>query len=144
MAQEPAKKEPAKKEPAKKKVLVADDDVSILRLVEMMLTRHGLTIITARDGEEAFEKAVMEVPDAILLDINMPKLDGFQLCSKLKATKSTANIPVGFLTAAKEVESYKQAQELGGILYVTKPFKPEKLIDAVGLLLSSRGQSPKL
>lgn len=144
MAQEPAKKEPAKKEPAKKKVLVADDDVSILRLVEMMLTRHGLTIITARDGEEAFQKAVMEVPDAILLDINMPKLDGFQLCSKLKATKSTANIPVGFLTAAKEVESYKQAQELGGILYVTKPFKPEKLIDAVGLLLSSRGQSPKL
>ena len=54
------------------------------------------------------------------------------------------NIPVGFLTAAKEIESYKQAQELGGILYVTKPFKPEKLIDAVGLLLSSRGQSPKL
>lgn len=130
--------------PAKKKILVADDDASILRLVEMMLTRHGLVVLTARDGEEAFQKAVIENPDAVLLDIKMPKLNGFEVCSKLKHTESTAKIPVGFLTAAKDVASYKEAQDLGGILYVTKPFKPEKLIDAVGLLLGSRGQSPKL
>jgi len=136
--------EEKKKEETRKKVLVADDDVSILRLVEMMLSRHGIVVLTARDGEEAFEKAVTEKPDAILLDIKMPKLDGFALASKLKATKTTEHIPLGFLTASKEIESYKQAQELGGILYVTKPFKPEKLIDAVGLLLSARGHSPKL
>lgn len=128
----------------KKKVLVADDDTSILRLVEMMLSRHGLAVVTAADGEEAFQKAVMEKPDAILLDIKMPKLDGLAVCSKLKAIESTAAIPVGFLTAQRDIESYKQAQDLGGILYVTKPFKPEKLIDAIGLLLSSRGQAPKL
>lgn len=140
MAEQTAKKETA----AKKKLLVADDDVSILRLVEMMLTRHGIIVLTARDGEEAFQKALLEKPDAVLLDITMPKLDGFAVCSKLKNTKETAGIPVGFLTAHKEIESYKQAQELGGVLYITKPFKPEKLIDAVGLLLSARGQSPKL
>lgn len=128
----------------KKKILIADDDPSILRLVEMMLTRHGLAVVTAKDGEEAFEKAVLEKPDAILLDIKMPKLDGLQLCSKLKATESTAAIPIGFLTAQKDVALYREAQELGGILYVTKPFKPEKLIDTVGLLLSSRGQAAKL
>ena len=130
--------------PKKKKILVADDDPSILRLVELMLTRHGLAVITAKDGEEAFEKAVLEKPDAILLDIRMPKLDGLQLCSKLKATESTAAIPVAFVTAQKDVAFYREAQELGGLLYITKPFKPEKLIDAVGLLLSSRGQAVKL
>lgn len=130
--------------PKKKKVLVADDDPSILRLVELMLTRHGLAVVTAKDGEEAFEKAVLEAPDAILLDIKMPKLDGMALCSKLKATETTAKIPVAFITAQKDVEFYREAQELGAILYITKPFKPEKLIDAVGLLLSSRGQAAKL
>lgn len=128
----------------KKKILVADDDASILRLVQMMLARHGLTIITARDGEEAFQKAVTEKPDAILLDIKMPKLDGFQVCSKLKATQTTASIPVGFFTAQRDIDSYKQAQELGGLLYITKPFNPERLIDTVGLLLAARGQTPKL
>lgn len=141
MSELPAKKPGA---PAKKKVLVADDDVSILRLVEMMLSRHGLAVVTARDGEEAFQKAVLEKPDAILLDIRMPKLDGLQLCSKLRATETTAKIPVGFLTAQKDIDSYRKAQELGGVLYVTKPFKPEKLIDVVGLLLSSRGVASKL
>lgn len=129
--------------PKKKKILVADDDPSILRLVEMMLTRHGLVVVTAKDGEEAFEKAVLEKPDAILLDIKMPKLDGLQLCSKLKATESTATIPVAFVTAQKDVAVFREAQELGGILYITKPFKPEKLFDAIGLLLSSRGQTAK-
>lgn len=130
--------------PQKKKVLVADDDASTLRLVEMVLSRHGLMVVTARDGEEVLKKVAAEKPDAILLDIQMPKLDGLAVCSKLKAAEATAMIPVGFLTAKNDVDSYKQAQKLGGILYVTKPFKPEKLIDAVGLLLSSRGQAAKL
>lgn len=127
-----------------RKILIADDDVAILRLVEMLLSRQGLKVITARDGEEALQKALMEVPDAILLDITMPKLDGIQVCSKLKATEKTSGIPVAFLTVHKEIEYYKQAQELGSILYILKPFKPEKLIHSVGVLLSSKGQSAKL
>lgn len=132
MANPPAKKK-------KNRILIADDDASICRLVTMILSRQGIDVITAGDGQEAFQKAVMEKPDAILLDIKMPNLDGFALCSKLKATEKTAQIPVGFLTAQKDISSYKQAQDLGGILYIVKPFKPEKLIDSVVLLLSSRG-----
>ncbi len=56
----------------------------------------------------------------------------------MKATESTAAIPVAFLTAEKEIDYYKQAHELGSILYITKPFKPDRLVDTVGLLLSSR------
>lgn len=119
-----------------KKILVADDDPPILRIVQMVLSRQGVTVITAEDGEEAFQKAVVEKPDAILLDIHMPKMDGLELLSKLKATEGTARIPVGFLTADKEVEIFKQAQELGGLLYIIKPFKPERLVDTVGLLLA--------
>ena len=121
-----------------KRILIADDDASIRRIVQMVLTHQGLKVITAEDGEDAFQKAITEKPDAALLDIRMPKMDGLELCSKLKATETTAHIPVGFLTAEKELESYKQAQELGGMLYITKPFKPERLVDTVGVLLSSR------
>jgi DNA-binding response OmpR family regulator len=126
------------------KILIADDDPAVLRLVEMILSRQGIRVITARDGEEALHKALTETPDAILLDIQMPKLDGIQVCSKLKATEKTAGIPIGFLTVHKEIEYYKQAQELGSILYMLKPFKPEKLIHSIGVLLSSKGHSPKL
>ena len=121
-----------------KKILVVDDDAAIRRIVQMVLARHGLKVVTAEDGEDAFQKAVIEKPDAILLDIKMPKMDGLELCSKLKATETTADIPIAFLTAEKDLESYKQAQELGGVLYITKPFNPERLVGTVGLLLSSR------
>jgi len=121
-----------------KRVLIADDDPSIRRIVQMVLSHHGLKVILAEDGEDAFQKAITEKPDAALLDIRMPKMNGLELCSKLKATAATAHIPVGFLTAEKELESYKQAQELGGMIYITKPFKPERLVDLVGVLLSSR------
>ncbi len=119
-----------------KKILVADDDPPILRIVQIVLSKHGVTVITAQDGEEAFQMAIVEKPDAILLDIHMPKMNGLEVLSKLKATEGTARIPVGFLTAAKELETFKQAQELGGLLYVIKPFKPERLVDTVGLLLA--------
>lgn len=124
-------------------ILVADDDPSILRVVEMMLTRQGFRVVKAQDGEEAFHKAVTEKPSAILLDIRMPKMDGLQVCSKLKATESTAAVPIAFLTAEKEIDYYKQAHELGSLLYITKPFKPDRLIDVVGLLLSSRRKARK-
>ena len=129
-----------KKEQAPPKILVVDDDESIVRLVEMLLTRRGLTVVKAGDGHEGFKMAIEHKPDAILLDVNMPGMDGFQLCSKLKATEKTAAIPVAFLTARKEVESFRTAQDLGSLLYVPKPFKPEALVNAVGVLLAARGK----
>lgn len=126
----------------KKKVLVADDDPDTLRLVSLLLSRHGLTVITAEDGEEAFHKALTEKPDAVLLDIMLPKMDGLAVCAKLKAEEKTAPIPVGFLTARTDLESFKQAQQQGGLLYITKPFKPERLVNLVHVLLSSQPPTP--
>jgi two-component system alkaline phosphatase synthesis response regulator PhoP len=110
-----------------KKILVAEDDASIRRIVEIALAEEGMEVIPASDGEEAFQKALKEQPDAILLDIMMPKMNGLEVCAKLKANQITAEIPIGFLTAQKEFSSYEQAQELGGLLYVTKPFEPKRL-----------------
>jgi DNA-binding response OmpR family regulator len=126
----------------KKKVLVVDDDSDTLRIINMLLTRHGLTVVTAEDGEEGFQKALAEKPDAILLDITLPGMDGFALCAKLKAEEKTAAIPVGFLTARTDVESFKQAQQQGGLLYITKPFKPERLVNLVHVLLSALPATP--
>ena len=72
----------------KKKILVAEDDPSIRRIVEITLAKEGLEVIAASDGEEAFQKALIEQPDAILLDIMMPKMNGLEVCSKLKANKT--------------------------------------------------------
>lgn len=121
-----------------KRILVADDDPPILRIVEMVLSRQGVEVLTVADGEQAFQLAVTEKPDAILLDVRMPGMNGLELCAKLKATESTADIPVGFLTAEKDLDTYKLAQELGSALFITKPFKPERLVDTIGILLTAR------
>lgn len=123
---------------AAKKVLVAEDDPDVRYIINMTLAKAGLVVVTAQDGEEAYEKAVMLVPDAIVLDIGLPKMDGLTLCKKLRSTEKTAQIPVGFLTARVETEYYRQAKSVGGLLYLPKPFKPEKLVNFVHILLSSK------
>ena len=120
-----------------KKILVVEDDLEIRSIITIALTKTGLNVVTANDGIYGFQKAVAEKPDAILLDIMLPKMDGLTLCEKLKATKTTARIPVGFLTARTESEIYKNAEELGSALFIPKPFSPRKLILFVQLLLDS-------
>jgi two-component system sensor histidine kinase/response regulator len=122
---------------AKRVVLVADDDDSILRVVAMMLGTKGIRVITADDGEQALERATKQLPDAILLDIRMPKLDGFQVFEKLRANPLTAHIPVAFFTADKDFTDFRKAQEMGSLIYISKPFKPNTLIDSVTMLLAS-------
>lgn len=124
-----------------KKILVADDDPDTLRVLTKVLSHEGFKVITAQDGREALKKATRERPAAILLDIIMPKLDGIEVCAKLKAQQTTANIPVGFLTARTDTEAYRQALEQGGMFYLTKPFEYEKLVNFVGLLLASRSRT---
>jgi len=122
---------------AKRVVLVADDDASILRVVAMVLATKGIKTITAEDGEQAVERAAKQLPDAILLDIRMPKLDGFQVFEKLRANPVTAHIPVAFFTADKDFGDFRKAQEMGGLIYISKPFKPNTLVDSVQMLLAS-------
>ena len=122
---------------AKRTILVADDDDSILRVVTMMLSTKGIRVITADDGEQALERATKQLPDGILLDIRMPKLDGFQVFEKLRANPVTAHIPVAFFTADKDFTDFRKAQEMGSLIYISKPFKPNTLIDSVTMLLAS-------
>jgi CheY-like chemotaxis protein len=122
----------------KKRILVADDDPAILRVVEKLLSHRGYEVITAQDGLEALTRVNEERPDAILLDIGMPGLNGLEVCAKLRATEATAAIPVGFLTARTEREYQKQALELGAVLWITKPFRPDKLATFVRVLFSQR------
>jgi CheY-like chemotaxis protein len=111
---------------AKKVVLVADDDTSILRVVAMVLATKGIKTITAEDGEQAVERASKQMPDAILLDIRMPKLDGFQVFEKLRADPVTAHIPVAFFTADKDFGDFRKAQEMGGLIYISNPSSPTR------------------
>ena len=122
----------------KKRLLLADDDPSICKIVQMALQGMNVELITANDGAEAFQKAVAERPDAILLDIVMPEMDGLEVASKLKSTKTTVDIPMGFLSAQTDNESHRRAQELGAVIFIPKPFKPEKLRVFVQVLLSAK------
>lgn len=121
----------------KKKILVAEDDRSILQIITITLSKGGMHVLGAKDGEEALQLAHQELPDAIILDIQMPKIDGLSLCEKLKANERTAHIPVGFLTAQLDTNSYAQGMKMGGLLYMPKPFKPDRLNSFVQLLLAT-------
>jgi len=139
-APEPVAAEPVPDPPQREKklVLVAEDDPSIRRLIELALQKAGHDVITAEDGEEAFQKAITERPDAVLTDMMMPRMNGLELTSQLKKTPLTARIPVGFLTAQRELEYYKGALDLGSRLYITKPFRPDNLVLLVNLLLTGK------
>lgn len=119
----------------KRRLLVADDDEESVRVVSMILSRAGYSVIRAGDGEEALEKAEAEKPDAILLDVAMPKLDGLTTLERLRGIESLASVPVGFLTAQEDLRTYERARALGGQVYLLKPFSAAKLVTFVGLLV---------
>ena len=94
-------------------------------------------MITAADGEEALKKALDLMPDLIVMDVMMPKLDGFEVCRALKAKEETRSIPVVLLTARDKEADRKKGEEVACDAYFTKPFSPGKLADAIHALLGS-------
>ncbi len=109
----------------KKKVLIVDDEYTIRELVDLTLT-PDYEIIKANNGKEALEK-VKESPNLIILDIMMPKMDGYEVCSKLKSDRKTKNIPIIMLTAKHSIDDLKEALRNDVDEYITKPFEPEFL-----------------
>jgi len=109
------------------RVLVADDEPPIRLLCQVNLAVAGIGVLQAEDGEEALALARAEAPDLILLDLMMPRLDGWTVAEELAADKRTSDIPVVFLTARATTADRRRAEELGALGYVLKPF------DAVGL-----------
>jgi CheY-like chemotaxis protein len=114
------------------KILVVDDETDILRVIVKILQARGHTCETARDGVEALEAVAAERFDVILLDINLPKIDGYEVCQRLKGDAATRDIPVVMLTAAyTTVADAEKGTELGADEYVVKPFLREVLIHNV-------------
>jgi DNA-binding response OmpR family regulator len=121
---------------SKGKILVVDDEINITQILQFSIGAEGYEVITAQNGEEAIEKARREQPDLIILDIMMPRIDGYEACRILKANPITKNIPVVLLTAKGRDIDKKLGQEVGAIDYIIKPFSPNKLIDRIHKLLS--------
>lgn len=108
----------------KEKILVVDDEASIRRILETRLSMIGYEVVTAADGEEAIEVFHLENPDLVVLDVMMPKLDGYGVCQELR---KESDIPIIMLTALGDVADRITGLELGADDYVVKPFSPKEL-----------------
>jgi two-component system alkaline phosphatase synthesis response regulator PhoP len=120
---------------AKGKILVVDDEIYIVHILDFSLGMEGYEVVTALDGEQALEKARTEKPDLIVLDIMMPKLDGYETCKALKQNPATHDIPVILLSAKGRNVDQKVGFEVGADDYITKPFSPRKLVERINAIL---------
>jgi len=112
-----------------KKILIIDDETDLVDLTKVYLESENYNVVTAHDGEEGLQKAESENPDLILLDINMPKLNGYQVLEKLKGNSGTKEIIVVMFSTNCTQRDIDKARKLGADDYITKPFEPEQLID---------------
>ncbi|OFV99548.1 MAG: two-component system response regulator [Acidobacteria bacterium RIFCSPLOWO2_12_FULL_54_10] len=110
-----------------KKVLVCDDELYILQAVGRVVSEEGYPVITAEDGETALQLARAELPDLVLLDIMMPKMNGLEVCRALKSDPATARIHIILLTAMGQERDMQEGIQCGADEYMTKPFSSRKL-----------------
>jgi DNA-binding response OmpR family regulator len=120
----------------KKKILVVEDEESLLKLQSILLTIKGYKVEGVMDGQAALEVVETMKPDLILLDIMLPKIDGFQVCRQVKANELTRHIPVIMLTAKKSMEDRVMGKRAGADMYITKPYKSSMVIETIQRLLS--------
>jgi DNA-binding response OmpR family regulator len=121
-----------------KTVLIADDDADIRELVAYRMSRSGYTVLQAANGEEAFELATGERPDLAILDVMMPRLDGFEVVRRLRAQEETAGIPIILLTARAQDADVARGFGAGADDYIRKPFSPQELAMRVQAILGRR------
>jgi DNA-binding response OmpR family regulator len=112
---------------AQPNIMVVDDQPANLKLLEDLLTQQGYAVRSFPRGRLALDAAVRKVPDLILLDINMPEMNGFEVCKRLKADETLAGVPVLFLSALSETRDKLNAFRAGGVDYITKPFQVEEV-----------------
>jgi len=120
---------------ANKTILVVDDSPTDLRLMSIPLRRLGYRVVTACDGEEALAKAAKEQPEVIVLDVVLPKKNGFQVCRELKTASETQNIKIVLLTGKNQESDRYWGWKQGADDYITKPFDDEELLARVARLL---------
>ncbi len=120
-----------------KKILVVDDERHIVRLVEVNLTRAGYDVVTAYDGVEALEQFAKEKPDMLVLDVMMPRMDGFEVLKKLQSDPASKGVPIIMLTAKAQDADIFRGWSSGVSSYLTKPFNPRELLTFVERIFQS-------
>jgi DNA-binding response OmpR family regulator len=118
------------------KLLVAEDEKDVRELIEIILRHHGFEVISVSDGREAIAAASQQQFDLILLDVRMPRLDGYEACRRLRQMESTRNVPIIMLSALGQESEKAEGLEAGADEYVVKPFTPVSLVHVVNRYLS--------
>lgn len=118
-----------------KRILVVDDEPDLVEMVKMRLEANGYEVITAYDGKEALDKAHKENPDLMLLDLMLPKIDGYKVCRMLKFDEKYKHICIIMFTARAQESDEKIGMEVGADAYMVKPFEPQKLLSKIKKLL---------
>ena len=118
------------------KILVVEDEESLLKLESILLTTKGYLVQGVTSGIAALEAIDEEMPDLVLLDVMLPKMDGFEVCSRIKQNPATKHIPVILLTAKKTPEDISRGKDVGADEYITKPFKSAMVMETIAKLLA--------
>ncbi len=116
-------------------ILIADDEEDIKMILAMYLENNGFEVITAFDGLSAVEQAKENKPDAILMDIMMPIIDGIEVTKQLKNLAETKDIPVVMLSAAAQSDKMEKAMKAGASDYISKPFEPDEVMQILNRVL---------
>ena len=119
-----------------KKILIVDDDPYILMSLDFLMKKNKFEVFVARNGTEALEQIKTNQPDLILLDIMMPDVDGYEICTKVKSDTKTKDIIIVFMSAKTRDTDIQKGLDLGASLYITKPFSTRDLLEKVTGLLN--------
>jgi DNA-binding response OmpR family regulator len=122
----------------RKKVLLCDDEIHILRAAELKVSRSGYDVRIARDGQEAWEMIQVEPPDVLVTDVQMPRVDGFELSRRIRASAATRDLPILMLTAKGfELEQQEMMEKWGIIDILSKPFSPRELVRLIDRIVAA-------
>jgi len=119
----------------KKRILLVDDEKDLVYAVTLQLEANNFEVLLAYDGQEALDKARREKPDLIILDLMLPKIDGFKVCRMLKLDAKYKDIPIILFTARAQESDKKIGKEVCADSYITKPFEAQVLLDRIRELL---------
>ncbi len=122
----------------KKRILIVDDESDLVELVKLRLEANGYEVIVAGDGQSGLDKARTEKPDLIVLDVMLPKIDGYKVCRMLKFDEKYRHIPIIMFTARAQESDRKTGEQVGADAYITKPFEPAALLLKMDDLLNKR------
>jgi DNA-binding response OmpR family regulator len=123
------------------KILIAEDEQDIRDLITFTLRFAGYQVIATTDGEEAYQAAKDILPDLILLDVRMPRLNGYDACKKIKTNDKMQHIPVVFLSAKGQEAEIQTGMDAGATEYIIKPFSPDQLTERVQAILKNHGHA---